>query len=169
MNPNMMSFMFHCSYEQSHFTVALSGRTSFWWMGLRAQGDMSGGVNYVWDNGLPLTFTHWDKDQPGTKTDCNLAWKGTCTKMRKHLLSFFIRQWRWYLCGYDNGTDWRFLGWQTVLREVRLHLWKGQTWHHSTYKGSHSSSISGLRWRLDGFAPLPELLQGDNDSKIEIK
>uniref|UniRef100_A0A3B3YY46 C-type lectin domain-containing protein n=1 Tax=Poecilia mexicana TaxID=48701 RepID=A0A3B3YY46_9TELE len=24
---------------------------------------MSGGVDYVWDNGLPLTFTHWDKDQ----------------------------------------------------------------------------------------------------------
>ncbi|XP_023194031.1 macrophage mannose receptor 1-like [Xiphophorus maculatus] len=61
-------------YEQSHFTVALSGRTSFWWMGLRAQGDMSGGVDYVWDNGLPLTFTHWDKDQPDNGD-------GTCVAM----------------------------------------------------------------------------------------
>ncbi|XP_014906843.1 macrophage mannose receptor 1 [Poecilia latipinna] len=61
-------------YEQSHFTVALSGRTSFWWIGLRAQGDMSGGVDYVWDNGLPLTFTHWDKDQPDNGD-------GTCVAM----------------------------------------------------------------------------------------
>uniref|UniRef100_A0A096MA02 C-type lectin domain-containing protein n=1 Tax=Poecilia formosa TaxID=48698 RepID=A0A096MA02_POEFO len=61
-------------YEQSHFTVVLSGRTSFWWIGLRAQGDMSGGVDYVWDNGLPLTFTHWDKDQPDNGD-------GTCVAM----------------------------------------------------------------------------------------
>lgn len=64
-----MMFMFHCSYEQSHFTVALTGRDGFWWMGLRAHGDMGGGVDYIWDNGLPLTFTHWDKNQPGTKTN----------------------------------------------------------------------------------------------------
>lgn len=37
-----------------------------WWIGLRAHGGSTGGVDYVWDNGLPITFTHWDKDQPGT-------------------------------------------------------------------------------------------------------
>lgn len=73
LDPDVTSFMFHCSYEQSHFTVALTGRTGFWWMGLRAQGDLSGGVDYVWDNGLPLTFTHWDQDQPGSKTKCSPA------------------------------------------------------------------------------------------------
>lgn len=60
-----MSYLFFRSYEQSHFTVALTGKTGFWWIGLRAHGT-GGGVDYVWDNGLPLTFTHWDKDQPGT-------------------------------------------------------------------------------------------------------
>lgn len=57
--------MFYCRYEQAHFTVALSGKTGFWWMGLRAHAGLTGGVDYVWDNGLPLTFTHWDKNQPG--------------------------------------------------------------------------------------------------------
>lgn len=56
---------FCCRYEQAHFTVVLSGRTGFWWIGLRAHGGLTGGVDYVWDNGLPLTYTHWDKDQPG--------------------------------------------------------------------------------------------------------
>lgn len=45
--------------------MVLSGKSDFWWIGLRAHGDQSGGVDYVWDNGLPLTYTHWDKDQPG--------------------------------------------------------------------------------------------------------
>ncbi|XP_015231842.1 PREDICTED: macrophage mannose receptor 1-like [Cyprinodon variegatus] len=69
-------FLLHIGniYEQSHFTVALTGRTGFWWMGLRAQGDLSGGVDYVWDNGLPLTFTHWDQDQPDAED-------GTCVAM----------------------------------------------------------------------------------------
>ena len=56
----------HCSYEQSHFTVVLTGKTGLWWIGLRAHGGEGGGVDYIWDNDLPLTFTHWDKDQPGT-------------------------------------------------------------------------------------------------------
>ncbi|KAK5617685.1 hypothetical protein CRENBAI_001663 [Crenichthys baileyi] len=70
------AFLLHIGniYEQSHFTVALTGRTGFWWMGLRAHGDTSGGVDYVWDNGLPLTFTHWDKDQPDNED-------GTCVAM----------------------------------------------------------------------------------------
>lgn len=58
--------MFHCSYEQAHFTVTLSGKTGLWWIGLRAHAGMAGGVDYYWDNGSPPTFTHWDKDQPGT-------------------------------------------------------------------------------------------------------
>ncbi|XP_036973174.1 macrophage mannose receptor 1 [Acanthopagrus latus] len=60
------SFLVHLGdiYEQAHFTVELSGKTGFWWIGLRAQGGTSGGVDYYWDNGAPLTFTHWDKDQP---------------------------------------------------------------------------------------------------------
>ncbi|MEQ2275125.1 hypothetical protein XENORESO_021066 [Xenotaenia resolanae] len=76
------AFLLHIGniYEQSHFTVALTGRTGFWWMGLRAHGDSSGGVDYVWDNGLPLTFTHWDKDQPGTKIG-NYNEDGTCVAM----------------------------------------------------------------------------------------
>ncbi|KAM3599721.1 uncharacterized protein V6R79_010309 [Siganus canaliculatus] len=61
------SFLVHVGdiYEQSHFTVYLSGKTGFWWTGLRAHGSIiGGGVDYIWDNGLPLDFTHWDKDQP---------------------------------------------------------------------------------------------------------
>lgn len=58
--------VFLCSYEQSHFTVALTGKRGFWWIGLRAHG-VGGGVDYAWDNGSPLTFTHWDKNQPGTE------------------------------------------------------------------------------------------------------
>ncbi|XP_029941424.1 macrophage mannose receptor 1-like [Salarias fasciatus] len=64
-------------YEQAHFTVALSLRTGFWWMGLRAQGGGGGGgggVDYVWDNGSPVTFTHWDRDQPDSGD-------GTCVAM----------------------------------------------------------------------------------------
>ncbi|GLD55464.1 macrophage mannose receptor 1-like protein [Lates japonicus] len=61
-------------YEQSHFTVALAGKTGLWWIGLRAHGGTTGGVDYVWDNGSPLTFTHWDKDQPDSGD-------GTCVAM----------------------------------------------------------------------------------------
>lgn len=72
---------FCCRYEQAHFTVALSGKTSFWWIGLRAHGGPTGGVDYVWDNGLPLTYTHWDKEQPGMvrtgmyMLDVSAVWK----------------------------------------------------------------------------------------------
>ncbi|KAJ8338949.1 hypothetical protein SKAU_G00357350 [Synaphobranchus kaupii] len=51
-------------YEQSHFTVKLAGYSGFWWIGLRARGSDSGGVDYLWDNDAPLTFTHWDRNQP---------------------------------------------------------------------------------------------------------
>lgn len=45
-----------CSrHEQAHFTVVLSGKTGFCWIGLRAHGGLTGGVDYV-----------WDKEQPGT-------------------------------------------------------------------------------------------------------
>lgn len=68
--------LFRRSYEQAHFTVALSGKTGFWWIGLRAHGLANGGVDYVWDNGLSLTFTHWDKDQPGTDRTLTLILAG---------------------------------------------------------------------------------------------
>ncbi|XP_042365609.1 macrophage mannose receptor 1 [Plectropomus leopardus] len=62
------------NYEQAHFTVALSGKTGLWWIGLRAHGGAGGGVDYIWDNGSPLTFTHWDRDQPDNGD-------GTCVAM----------------------------------------------------------------------------------------
>ncbi|KAF3849178.1 hypothetical protein F7725_015675 [Dissostichus mawsoni] len=70
------SFVLHIGdiYEQSHFTVALSGKTGFWWIGLRARGGSSGGVDYIWDNGALLSFTHWDKNQPDSGD-------GTCVAM----------------------------------------------------------------------------------------
>ncbi|XP_069566819.1 macrophage mannose receptor 1-like, partial [Brachyistius frenatus] len=60
------SFLLHIGdvYEQAYFTVVVSGKTGIWWIGLRAHGVGGGGVDYVWDNGLPLTFTHWDRNQP---------------------------------------------------------------------------------------------------------
>ncbi|XP_026210056.1 LOW QUALITY PROTEIN: macrophage mannose receptor 1 [Anabas testudineus] len=70
------SFLLHIGdiYEQAHFTVALSGKTGLWWIGLRAHGVMGGGVDYIWDNNSTLTFTHWDKDQPDSGD-------GTCVAM----------------------------------------------------------------------------------------
>lgn len=50
-------------FEQAHFTAALGSYTGDWWMGLRGQGGAVG-VDYFWDNGLPLSFTHWDREQP---------------------------------------------------------------------------------------------------------
>ncbi|XP_061732556.1 macrophage mannose receptor 1 isoform X2 [Nerophis ophidion] len=69
-------FLLHIGdvYEQAHFTVVLSGKTGLWWLGLRAKGDTGGGVQYIWDNGSPLTFTHWDKNQPDNGD-------GTCVAM----------------------------------------------------------------------------------------
>lgn len=67
-----------CSYEQAHFTVTLSGKSGLWWIGLRARGGSTGGVDYIWDNDLPLTFTHWDKDQPGTDWRRPLTSAGQC-------------------------------------------------------------------------------------------
>lgn len=59
--------------------MALSGKTGFWWLGLRAHGGPTGGVDYVWDNGLPLTYAHWDKEQPGMVQTgiylLDVAWK----------------------------------------------------------------------------------------------
>ncbi|XP_062291189.1 macrophage mannose receptor 1 [Scomber scombrus] len=69
-------FLLHLGdiYEQAHFTVTLSGKTGLWWIGLRARGDTAGGVDYIWDNGSPLTFTHWDRNQPDNG-------EGTCVAM----------------------------------------------------------------------------------------
>ncbi|KAM7392700.1 hypothetical protein PAMA_007697 [Pampus argenteus] len=69
-------FLLHLGdiYEQAHFTVKLSGKTGFWWIGLRARGGTIGGVDYIWDNGSPLTFTHWDRNQPDSGD-------GTCVAM----------------------------------------------------------------------------------------
>ncbi|XP_024286595.1 macrophage mannose receptor 1 [Oncorhynchus tshawytscha] len=68
-------------YEQSHFTVKLARYTGLWWIGLRATGD-SGGVDYIWDNGAPLTFTHWDRNQPDNHA-------GTCVAMTTGLTGGF--------------------------------------------------------------------------------
>ena len=59
----------------------LSGKTGFWWLGLRARGGQTGGVDYIWDNGLPLTFTNWDRDQPGTALQVEIRCKLTCPTM----------------------------------------------------------------------------------------
>ncbi|XP_023264465.1 macrophage mannose receptor 1-like [Seriola lalandi dorsalis] len=69
-------FLLHIGdiYEQAHFTVALAGKTGLWWIGLRAHGGITGGVDYIWDNGSPLSFTHWDRDQPDSGD-------GTCVAM----------------------------------------------------------------------------------------
>ncbi|MGH0140650.1 UNVERIFIED_CONTAM: hypothetical protein FKN15_023262 [Acipenser sinensis] len=52
-------------FEQSHFTYRLTEYSGFWWIGMRAKGNALGGVDYEWDNKAPVTFTHWDRDQPG--------------------------------------------------------------------------------------------------------
>ncbi|KAM8872531.1 uncharacterized protein ACB058_004460 isoform 1-T1 [Synchiropus picturatus] len=69
------AFLLHIGdiYEQSHFTVALTGKTGMWWIGLRTKGS-GGGVDYVWVDGSPLTFTHWDRNQPDNGD-------GTCVGM----------------------------------------------------------------------------------------
>ncbi|XP_072570731.1 uncharacterized protein [Paramormyrops kingsleyae] len=61
-------------YEQAHFTVTMAGYTGFWWIGLRAKGSDFGGVDYIWDNGAPMTFSHWDRNQPDSGD-------GTCVAM----------------------------------------------------------------------------------------
>lgn len=42
----------------------LSSYSHNWWIGLRAKGDV-GGVDYSWDNGALLYYTHWDRNYPG--------------------------------------------------------------------------------------------------------
>lgn len=72
-DPLCFRVVIHRSYEQAHFTVALSGKTSLWWIGLRAKGGTGGGVEYIWENGSPLTFTHWDRNQPGNGQETEAA------------------------------------------------------------------------------------------------
>uniref|UniRef100_A0A665UEP1 C-type lectin domain-containing protein n=1 Tax=Echeneis naucrates TaxID=173247 RepID=A0A665UEP1_ECHNA len=86
----MISFVFRCSYEQSHFTVALAGKSGFWWIGLRAHGGITGGVDYVWDNGASLSFTHWDREQPGRNLPPKLNAKGRYMHMGQTLMSLFV-------------------------------------------------------------------------------
>ncbi|XP_026880092.2 macrophage mannose receptor 1 [Electrophorus electricus] len=50
-------------YEQAHFTASMSRFSGHWWMGLRAKGE-SAGVDYFWDNGQLLLYSHWDRNQP---------------------------------------------------------------------------------------------------------
>ncbi|XP_062410864.1 macrophage mannose receptor 1-like [Sardina pilchardus] len=78
-------------YEQAHFTAFLAQYTGDWWMGLKGLGG-SIGVDYYWDNGLPLSFTNWDREQPDngqgycvTMTTAPIAgfWKNEdCTEAR---------------------------------------------------------------------------------------
>ncbi|KAJ3605426.1 hypothetical protein NHX12_027473 [Muraenolepis orangiensis] len=69
-------FLLHLGdvYEQAHFTVTLSEKTGFWWLGLRARGGETGGVDYIWDNNSSLSFANWDRDQPDSGD-------GTCVAM----------------------------------------------------------------------------------------
>ncbi|MGH0180728.1 UNVERIFIED_CONTAM: hypothetical protein FKN15_007336 [Acipenser sinensis] len=41
---------------------------------MRAKGNALGGVDYEWDNKAPVTFTHWDRDQPDNQ-------EGSCVSM----------------------------------------------------------------------------------------
>ncbi|XP_058889912.1 macrophage mannose receptor 1-like [Acipenser ruthenus] len=61
-------------FEQSHFTYRLTEYSGFWWIGMRAKGNALGGVDYEWDNKAPVTFTHWDRDQPDNQ-------EGSCVSM----------------------------------------------------------------------------------------
>lgn len=93
--------------------MVLSGKTGFWWIGLRAHGGQTGGVDYIWDNGQPLTYTHWDKEQPGTPTPervgggLGLLDVGASCKHRRVFVS---RQRRRVLCGHGGGQDRWLLG-----------------------------------------------------------
>lgn len=111
------------SYEQAHFTVVLSGKTDMWWIGLRAHGNEHGGVEYVWDNGLPVTFTHWDRDQPGERA--------TEQRRRAAVARFspggsrpvsVHRQRRRLLRGHDVGAGRRLLGRQAVCGQKQVHV-----------------------------------------------
>lgn len=96
--------------------MVLAGKEGFWWIGLRAHGGVAGGVDYVWDNGLPLTYTHWDKDQPGTiQTGVRYAGRGGGVLSRKQQRAFVCRQRRWILRRHGSGQDRRLLGRQAVL------------------------------------------------------
>ncbi|KAL2099694.1 hypothetical protein ACEWY4_004088 [Coilia grayii] len=53
-------------YEQAHFTAYLGRYSGQWWMGLRGQGG-NVGVDYYWDNGRPLSYTNWDREQPNNE------------------------------------------------------------------------------------------------------
>lgn len=105
---------FSCSYEQSHFTAALSGKTGFWWIGLRARGGAGGGVDYIWDDGSSLSFTHWDRNQPGT--DLTLTYIKLASCCISEIFHFFWSHWLWmenqlsltsalYVegCGFENS------------------------------------------------------------------
>ncbi|TRY84221.1 hypothetical protein DNTS_026642 [Danionella cerebrum] len=54
-------------FEQAHLSAVLMRFTGFWWMGLRARGEESG-LDYYWDSGAPVTYTHWGRNQPDDRT-----------------------------------------------------------------------------------------------------
>ncbi|XP_066502466.1 lymphocyte antigen 75, partial [Hoplias malabaricus] len=60
-------------YEQAHFTARMSSYSGRWWIGLRAKGETAG-VDYHWDNGDLMFFSHWDRNQPESHA-------GTCVTM----------------------------------------------------------------------------------------
>uniref|UniRef100_W5M913 C-type lectin domain-containing protein n=1 Tax=Lepisosteus oculatus TaxID=7918 RepID=W5M913_LEPOC len=99
-NSNLLHIM--DIYEQSHFTVKLAGLSGFWWIGLRARGNTTGGVDYIWESGAPVTFTHWDRGQPGN-AEFGLSFQETFRSCLTYLqcpLIFFITflKWRPQLC-----------------------------------------------------------------------
>lgn len=73
-------------YEQAHFTAFLSSYMGNWWVGLRAKGDL-GGVDYQWDNGAALLYTHWDRDYPGNMSSDELIISLLCHKKVSNVYS----------------------------------------------------------------------------------
>ncbi|XP_037401968.1 macrophage mannose receptor 1-like [Pygocentrus nattereri] len=52
-------------YEQAHFTARMGSYSGHWWIGLRAKGETAG-VDYYWDSGNLMIYSHWGRDQPNS-------------------------------------------------------------------------------------------------------
>lgn len=103
---------------------------------------------------LPLTYTHWDQEQPGrvqtlmkhTGRRCILGppvcfspatGDGSCVAVAADVIGGF----------WDD-------------REILLLLRETQAGHHPAHQSPNSSSITRLRRRLDGPSSFQKLLQG---------
>ncbi|XP_061416055.1 macrophage mannose receptor 1-like [Lethenteron reissneri] len=64
----------HDIYEQSFLTAVLGSESGRWWLGMAARPNDQGGVDFIWDNGMAVTYTHWGRNMPDTQA-------GTCVTM----------------------------------------------------------------------------------------